>query len=64
MSYSISCGDCTMEGTEHCHDCVVNFICERDPEDAVVIDAAEERALRLLIGAGLVPALRHTRRTG
>jgi hypothetical protein len=53
-----------MEGSSHCEDCVVTFICERDPNDAVVIDVAEERAVRLLIDAGLVPGLRHVPRTG
>lgn len=63
-SLSISCGDCVMQHTEHCADCVVSFICDREPDDALVIDADEERAVRLLIGAGLVPGLRHRRRTG
>jgi hypothetical protein len=38
---------------------VVTFICDRAPDDAVVFDAAEERALRLLGRVGLVPPLRH-----
>jgi len=63
-SITISCGDCIMEGTSACDDCVVSFICGREPEDAVVIDAAEERGVRLLAGAGLLPGLRHQRRTG
>jgi len=58
---TISCSDCTMQGTEACSDCVVTFICDRAPDDAVVIDAAAARAVRLLAGAGLVPALRHRR---
>ena len=58
---TISCGDCTMQHTSHCDDCVVTFICDREPDDAIVIDAEEERAMRLLIGAGLVPRLRHRR---
>jgi hypothetical protein len=37
----------------------VTFICGREPDDAVVIDVAEERALRLLGRSGLVPPLRH-----
>ena len=61
---TISCGDCEMQATSHCDDCVVTFICSRDPDDAVVIDADEERAVRMLIDAGLVPELRHRRRTG
>jgi hypothetical protein len=63
-SLSISCGDCVMQNSNHCDDCIVTFICDREPDEAVVIDADEERALRLLIGGGLVPGLRHVRRTG
>ena len=47
-----------------CADCVVTFICSREPGEAVVVDVAEERAMRLLSGAGLLPELRHVRRTG
>jgi hypothetical protein len=58
---TISCDDCTMRGTSACDGCVVSFICGRDPEDAIVIDVEEERALRLLGRSGLVPPLRHRR---
>jgi hypothetical protein len=61
---TISCDDCAMQGTPACDDCVVTFICGREPDEAVIIDAAEARAVRLLADAGLVPALRHRRRTG
>ena len=61
---TVDCDDCTMQGTAACDDCVVTFICGRDPDEAVIIDAAEARAVRLLADAGLVPALRHRRRTG
>jgi hypothetical protein len=60
----ISCDECVMQRTDACGDCVVTFICDREPGDAVVIDAAEARAVRLLAGAGLVPTLRHRRRAG
>jgi hypothetical protein len=63
-AFSISCDDCAMQHTEHCADCVVTFICSREPEDALVVDAEEARAFKLLIGAGLVPELRHVRRSG
>jgi len=63
-SLYISCDECVMEGTDACADCVVTFLCEREPGDAIVIDVAEARALRLLERGGLVPALRHQRRTG
>jgi hypothetical protein len=64
LPLTISCDDCAMQHTEHCDDCIVTFICGRQPDDAVVIDADEERAVRLLSGAGLVPRLRHIPRTG
>jgi len=59
---SIDCGDCALEGTDACDDCLVSFVLGRDPDDAVVIDADEERALRSLSRAGLVPSMRHTLR--
>ena len=61
-SLIISCDECVMEGTSACADCVVTFLCERDPDDAIVIDVAEVRALRLLERGGLAPKLRHQRR--
>jgi hypothetical protein len=62
---TISCDTCTMRATWACTDCVVTFICDREPDDAVVLDVAEVRALGLLAGAGLVPRLRHrSRRAG
>lgn len=48
-----------MQETDACKDCVVTFLCDRAPEDAVVFDVAEERALRMLGRSGLVPPLRH-----
>jgi hypothetical protein len=64
MTLTIDCDDCTMRATNACQDCVVTYICRRDPDDALIIDAAEERAVRLLGRAGLVPRLRHQLRTG
>jgi hypothetical protein len=61
---TISCDECAMQATPACEDCVVTFICDREPDEAVIIDAAEARAVRLLAAAGLVPGLRHRRRTG
>jgi hypothetical protein len=60
----IDCDECAMQGTDACSDCVVTFLCGRAADEAVVIDVAEARALRLLGEAGLVPRLRHVRRTG
>jgi hypothetical protein len=58
----ISCADCVARATEVCDDCVVTFLCSREPDDAVIIDVVEVQALRLLERGGLAPALRH--RTG
>ena len=60
----IDCDDCAMQGTECCADCLVTFICSREPGEAVVVDVAEARALRMLSDAGLLPVSRHIRRTG
>jgi hypothetical protein len=56
---SIDCGECVMRHTRACDDCVVTFIVGRQPGEALVIDVEEERAVRMLAGAGLVPRLRH-----
>jgi hypothetical protein len=61
---TIDCADCLLEATSACDDCVVTFLCEREPEEAVVLDVGEARAVRLLGQAGLVPGLRLARRTG
>lgn len=61
---TIDCADCVMRESSACDDCVVTFLCEHEPGTAVVVDAAEARAVRLLSGAGLAPRLRHTRRAG
>ena len=58
----IDCEDCALQGTDACADCVVSFICSREPDEAVVVDVGEARALRVLGSAGLVPGLRHARR--
>ena len=58
----ISCDECVMQHTPVCDDCVVTFICGREPDEAVVIDVAEARAVRLLGEVGLVPRLRQVRR--
>ena len=60
----IDCDECVARDTAACADCVVTFLCSRAPHEAVVIDAVEARALRLLSEGGLVPQLRHQRRAG
>lgn len=59
----IDCGECALHHSDACDDCVVTFLCDRNPGDAVTIDLAEERAIRMLADAGLAPGLRHVRRT-
>ena len=56
---TIDCDTCAMRRTATCDDCVVSFLLSRDDRDAVVLDLAEQRAVRLLSAAGLVPGLRH-----
>lgn len=60
-SFSISCETCVRRDSDQCGDCVVTFICGREPGDAVIIDVEELRAMRMLHDAGLVPELRHAR---
>jgi hypothetical protein len=60
----IDCDECVMQHTQACDDCVVTFVLSREPGDALVIDADEERAVRALQRAGLVPDLRHHARDG
>jgi hypothetical protein len=61
---TIECDACTMQGTAACDDCVVTYLLGRDPDDAVVIDADEARAMRMLEQAGLLPSLRFEGRAG
>jgi hypothetical protein len=56
---TISCDECVMQGSDACDGCVVTFICGREPDEAVLIDHAEARALKLLGQGGLLPPLRH-----
>jgi len=61
---TIDCDHCALQATDACSDCVVSFLLDREPDDAVVIDADEARAMRMLGRAGLVPALRFSNRAG
>jgi hypothetical protein len=62
MNLVISCDECAMQHTNHCQDCVVTFLCD-ESTGAVIIDADEQRAVRMLSRAGLVPILRHCPQT-
>lgn len=59
---TVDCEACAGRGSAACDDCVVSFLLDRDPDDAVVIDAEEARALRMLEQAGLLPTLRFDQR--
>lgn len=59
----VDCNECSMQGTDACNDCVVTFILDRSG-DAVVFDAAEERAIKAMTTAGLLPLLRWEKKTG
>ncbi len=65
---SISCDDCSLEGTNACDDCLVTYLL--GPADgpserqAVIVDVMEARAMRMLHEVGLVPELRFARRVG
>ena len=61
-AFTVDCAECAHRLTDVCGDCVVSFIVGREADDAVVIDAAEARAVRLLEQAGLVPGVRHEAR--
>jgi hypothetical protein len=61
---TIDCDCCELQGTSGCDDCVVTFLLGREPDDAVVIDADEARAMRMLERAGLVPTLRFSTQAG
>lgn len=72
FSVSISCGDCSMQHTAACDDCVVNFVLNAtDVADAqlehssggranigIDLDRDQERVVHLFAKAGLVPVLR------
>lgn len=60
----LDCSGCVTAPTDACDGCVVRYLCGREPDEAVVVDADEARALRLLGRAGLVPRWGSTRRTG
>lgn len=55
----IQCSSCAMQHTAHCDDCVVRALLEPSVRrSGVVVDAEEERALRELARAGLIPEIR------
>lgn len=60
IAITISCDTCVRRHSDWCSDCVVRAMSAHgDSTDAVVLDLAEERAVRLLAAAGMIPALQH-----
>lgn len=59
MDITIDCGTCSQQNTSACNGCVVTFLAEREPDEAVVLAMDDYSALRRLETAGLVPKLRH-----
>ena len=57
-SLSISCDDCSMQGTDACDDCVVTFLMGQEADESLVLDLDQARVVRLLGKAGLVPDLK------
>ncbi len=55
----VSCDTCAMRQSPACGDCLVSFLCGGATETAVIFDIHEQRAVKLLAKAGLVPTLRH-----
>ena len=55
---TIECDRCVRRATSACAGCLVSFVLDRSPGDAVIIDADEARALRVLTDAGMVPRSR------
>ena len=51
----MSCDECALDRTTACADCVVSFVLDHEPGDAIIIDTAEEPGGRLLAGGGLIP---------
>ena len=48
-----------MRKSPACEDCLVTFLCGGASETAVIFDIHEQRAVKLLANAGMVPTLRH-----
>ena len=59
---TIDCFECQLQHSDACQDCLVSFVIDRDPKDALVLDVEEERAVRMLEKAGLLPRLRFAER--
>ena len=61
---TIDCECCTLRNSDACDDCVVSFLLGSEPDDAVVIDADEARAMRCSSRPDWCPTLRFSNRAG
>jgi hypothetical protein len=59
----IDCSACEFQETEHCQDCFVMAILNRET-GPVELDAEEEEAIQALQEVGLAPPIRFKRKTG
>lgn len=59
---TIDCDECTLVGTDACGGCVVSALIGPPTGNPLSFDPAEQRAVQILGGCGLVPPLRHCRR--
>ena len=57
MEFTIDCRTCARPDSASCEDCVLTYVVDREPGEAVVVDAAEFAALRRLADAGLIQAV-------
>jgi hypothetical protein len=54
----VDCDDCAGNGTSACADCVVSHVLAGEAPVRLTLESTEERAVRLLAKAGLIPDLR------
>jgi len=63
MEFVLDCKDCERGDAAHAADCVVAYLLDR-PEGGIVFNISEERAIRALGEAGLLPEARFKRLSG
>jgi hypothetical protein len=54
----VDCDGCAGNGTSACADCVISHVLAGEAPVRLTLESADERAVRLLAKAGLVPDLR------
>ena len=56
---SIDCELCPLANTDSCDDCLVTFICDRDPKEAIIVSLDEWKSMKSMTKVGLLPELRN-----